>query len=123
MIHRESGLCGNPWTSNAPGFDQLTSILRGIVRQAEGRASQPGACLIDSQSIKTSATVPLTGQGIDPARRIIGRKRHIVTDTLGLLPTVYETHPHRSVAMVQLTAINLVARSLTHETTLNWRNS
>lgn len=39
-------------------LDQLTSILRGKVRQAEGRASQPSACLIDSQSIKASATEP-----------------------------------------------------------------
>ncbi len=61
-------------------FGQLTGILRSKVRQAEGRASQPSACLIDSRSIKTSATVPLTSQGIDPAKKIIGRKRHIVTD-------------------------------------------
>jgi transposase len=66
-------------------FDQLTGLLRGKVRQAEGRTSEPSACLIDSQSIKTSATVHLTSQGIDPAKKIIGRKRHIVTDTLGLL--------------------------------------
>ncbi|GGZ40576.1 hypothetical protein GCM10010344_01390 [Streptomyces bluensis] len=72
-------------------FDQLTGLLRGKVRQAEGRTSEPSACLIDSQSIKTSATVPLASQGIDPAKKIIGRKRHIVTDMLGPLLAVAVT--------------------------------
>jgi transposase len=46
-------------------FDQLTGLLRGKVRQAEGRTGEPSACLIDSQSIKTSATEvpPLRGRG------------------------------------------------------------
>lgn len=35
----------------------------------------------------------------------------------------HETHPHRSAAMIQLAAINLMARRLTHETTPNWRDS
>lgn len=141
------------------------------VTRPASRTSEPSACLIDSQSIKTSATVPLTSQGIDPAKKIIGRKRHIVTDALGLLlavtaagvhdsaagtqllakvaahhPTVtkagadngcktkavehaahhgidLETHPHRSAAMIQLAAINLMTRRLTHEATHNWRAS
>lgn len=35
----------------------------------------------------------------------------------------YETHPHRSAAMIQLAAINLMTRRLTHEATHNWRDS
>ncbi|MER6087612.1 transposase [Streptomyces bluensis] len=86
-------------------FDQLTGLLRGKVRQAEGRISEPSACLIDSQSVKTSATVPLNSQGIDPAKKIIGRKRHIVTDTLGLLLAVAVTAAsvHDSAAGTHLT--------------------
>jgi transposase len=72
-------------------FDQLTGLLRTLLRQAEGRGAQPSACLIDSQSVKTSTNVPAAGQGIDPAKKIIGRKRHIVTDTLGLLLAVWVT--------------------------------
>lgn len=116
-------------------FDQLTGLLRGKIRQAEGRWSEPSACLIDSQSIKTSATVPLTGRGIDPAKKIIGRKRHIATDTLGLLLAVAVTaasvhdsaarhptpdqsprappHHHQSLGR----QINLMTRRLTHEAT------
>jgi hypothetical protein len=51
------------------GLDQLTGLLRSSLRQAEGRDSQPTACILDSQSIKTSANVPLTQQGIDPAKK------------------------------------------------------
>lgn len=39
-------------------FDQLTGLLRDKIRQAEGRTTEPSASLIDSQSIKTSTTVP-----------------------------------------------------------------
>ncbi|MEV7109155.1 transposase, partial [Streptomyces atroolivaceus] len=43
------------------------------------------------QSVKTSTSVPATGQGIDAGKKIVGRKRSIVTDTLGLLLTVLVT--------------------------------
>ena len=55
------------------------------MRQKEGRSPQPSACVIDAQSVKTSTSVPATGQGTDAAKKIVGRKRSIVTDTLGLL--------------------------------------
>lgn len=35
----------------------------------------------------------------------------------------YETHPHRSAAIIQLAAINPMTRRLTHEATHNWRDS
>ena len=41
--------------------------------------------------VKTSCNVPEAGQGIDAAKKIKGRKRHIVTDTLGLLVAVLVT--------------------------------
>jgi hypothetical protein len=40
-----------------------------------------------------------------------------------LLARDYETHPHRSAAMIQLAAINLMTRRLTQEATTNWRHS
>ncbi|MCM1949301.1 hypothetical protein NC315_28590 [Streptomyces sp. G2] len=54
-------------------------------------------------------------------------RRWVIERTLGRLmhhrrlARDYETHPHRSAAVVQLAAINLVTRRLTHETTTNWR--
>jgi hypothetical protein len=35
----------------------------------------------------------------------------------------YETHPHRSAAMIHIAAIDLMSRRLTHETTPNWRDT
>ncbi|ATL32258.1 Mobile element protein [Streptomyces formicae] len=71
-------------------FNQLTGLLRGLVRQAEGHDPEPSAVL-DSQSIKTSANVHRADQGTDAGKRIIGRKRHLGCDTLGLLLTVLVT--------------------------------
>ncbi|WP_419664872.1 IS5 family transposase [Streptomyces sp. 2-1] len=186
-------------------FHQLNGILRQLVRQAEGRNAEPSACVLDAQSVKTSANVPASGQGIDAGKKIAGRKRHLGVDTLGLLLAVwvtaasvsgihllsriatsnpqvrkawtdtgyrtkaidhgarlgidveavrrdpsakgfkviprrwvvertfgwlmhhrrlardYETHPHRSEAMIRIAMIDLISRRLTRESTLNWR--
>lgn len=189
--------------------EQLSGLLRRLVREHEGRDAEPSACFLDSQTIKTSANVHLADQGTDAGKRIIGRKRHLGTDTPGLLLTVmvtaasisdtaggvhlltriatahprvrkawvdsgyrttaidqgarlgidvhpvqrargtrgfkviprrwtiertfgwfmhhrrlardYETHPHRSEAMIHLAMIDLMTRRPTGETTPNWR--
>ncbi|MFD6888103.1 IS5 family transposase [Streptomyces sp. NPDC059957] len=72
-------------------FDQLNSLLRRQVRRQEGREEEPTACVIDSQSIKTSTNVPAREQGIDAGKKIVGRKRSIVIDTVGLLLQVLVT--------------------------------
>ncbi|GLP67329.1 DDE transposase [Streptomyces sp. TUS-ST3] len=72
-------------------FDQLNSLLRRQVRRQEGRQAEPSACVIDSQSIKTSTNVPAAGQGVDTGKKIVGRKRSIVIDTVGLLLAVLVT--------------------------------
>jgi transposase len=72
-------------------FTQLNGMLRRLVRTAEGRDPEPTACVIDAQSVKTSANVPAATQGIDAGKKIAGRKRSIVTDTLGLLLAVLVT--------------------------------
>ncbi|WP_399919869.1 IS5 family transposase [Streptomyces kanamyceticus] len=191
-------------------FAQLNGLLRELVRQQEGRDKHPSACVIDAQSAKTSTSVPATSQGIDAGKKIVGRKRSIITDTLGLLLAVlvtaagvqdstagrtlleqtaadhpglrkvwvdggyrkhfiehaatlgidleivqrhpgtrgftpvpkrwavertygwlmlhrrlardYETHPHRSEAMIHLAMTDLMARRLTGENTISWRD-
>ncbi|MER6075343.1 IS5 family transposase [Streptomyces sp. NPDC001817] len=72
-------------------FAQLTGVLRRLLRQQEGKGAEPSVCVIDVQSVKTSTSVPAAGQGTDAATRIVGRKRSIVTDTLGLLLAVLVT--------------------------------
>jgi transposase len=78
------------WQKDAV-FDQLNGLLRRLVREVEGRDAEPSACVLDAQSIKTSANVPSAGQGIDAGKKVAGRKRHIGVDTLGLLLTVLVT--------------------------------
>ncbi|MFH9298311.1 IS5 family transposase [Streptomyces sp. NPDC017520] len=192
-------------------FAQLNGLLRELVRRQEGRKAAPSAGVIDAQSVKTSTSVPARGQGIDAGKKIVGRKRSILTDTLGLLLAVlvtaagvqdstadrtlleqaaadhpglrkvwvdggyrkqfvehaatfgvdaeivqrtpgtrgftpipkrwavertygwlmlhrrlardYETHPHRSEAMINIAMIDLMSRRLTRESTHNWRDS
>ncbi|WP_189116053.1 transposase, partial [Pilimelia terevasa] len=65
----------------------LTALARGKV----GRDPEPTACVIDTQSVKTSTNAPLATQGIDAGKKIVGRKRGIVTDALGLLLAVVVT--------------------------------
>ncbi|GAB2768635.1 hypothetical protein GCM10027072_79470 [Streptomyces bullii] len=72
-------------------FAQLNGLLRELVRQQEGRNASPSACVIDAQSVKTSTSVPATSQGTDAGKKIVGRKRSIVTDTPGLLLAVLVT--------------------------------
>lgn len=192
-------------------FNQLNGLLRRLVREAEGRDAEPSACVLDAQSVKTSANVPAAGQSIDAGKKIAGRKRHLGVDTLGLLLAVwvtaasvsdniggihllsqiaatsprvtkawtdtgyrvkaidhgarlgidvepvhrdpatkgfkviprrwvvertfgwlmqhrrlardYETHPHRSEAIIHIAMIDLISRRLTRENTRNWRDT
>ncbi|WP_346767450.1 transposase [Streptomyces sp. C1-2] len=67
---------------------ELHDRLREAVRDAEGRDREPTAAVIDSQSVKADATVALTSRGFDADKKINGRKRHLLTDTLGLLLAV-----------------------------------
>jgi transposase len=64
-------------------FDEMNRKLVEAARLADGRNAQPSAGIIDSQSVKTTESGGV--RGYDAGKRINGRKRHIVTDTLGLL--------------------------------------
>ncbi|MFD9270284.1 IS5 family transposase [Streptomyces goshikiensis] len=78
------------WTTDGT-IEQLGVRLHRLVREKEGRDPEPTACVIDSQSVKTAHTAPLGTQGIDAGKKIVGRKRSIVVDTLGLLLLVMVT--------------------------------
>jgi Transposase DDE domain len=68
--------------------EKILPMVRAKLRLQAGRSPDPSAGLIDSQSVQGADTVGRDTRGCDAGKKVNGRKRFIVTDTLGLLLTV-----------------------------------
>lgn len=75
----------NRWSQDGT-WQSINDALRMKVRVKIGKHPEPSAGIIDSQSVKTT---DVGGEhGYDAGKKVNGRKRHILVDTLGLILTV-----------------------------------
>jgi putative transposase len=102
-------------------WQKIVDALRPQVRVAAGHDPTPSAGVIDSQSVKTTEIGGT--RGYDGGKKVNGRKRHIVVDTLGLLLAVAVT----SAALDEGSHAYRVLRKLSPEAyprlTLLWADS
>ena len=76
------------WTLDLT-WESLNDCLRGLARKQQGKRCRPTAAILDSQSVKSDGHGGSVGY--DAAKRIKGRKRHLLVDTLGLVLGVMVT--------------------------------
>src|SRR5215218_3584129 len=76
------------WRRNGT-WQKIHDSIRRLVRQAAGRNPEPRGAVVDSQSVQTSEQGGLAGY--DAAKKVSGRKRHVLVDTLGLVLLVVIT--------------------------------
>jgi putative transposase len=78
----------NRW-SHQGVWQRMMEALNQQERHRQGRKPTPSAGSVDSQSIKTATQG--TAKGYDGGKKINGRKRHLLVDTLGLILRVMVT--------------------------------
>jgi putative transposase len=68
---------------------RLMEPLNGEERRRQGRHEEPSGGCVDSQSVKTTTQGKTVGY--DGGKKVKGRKRHLLVDTLGLILAIIVT--------------------------------
>ena len=93
------------WTLNHT-WEGINGQLRALVREQEDKRCRPTAAILDSQSVKSDGHGGTVGY--DAGKKIKGRKRHLLVDTLGLVLGVLVTAasiPERQGAQLLLSRV------------------
>ncbi len=77
----------NKWKKDGT-WNLIHQDLYEDCREQAGKESSPSVGLLDSQSVKTDAISSQEDCGVDVGKKIKGRKRHIIVDTMGLIIAV-----------------------------------
>ena len=64
-------------------WEKINALLRERIRRRGGRDPQPSAAILDTQSVKTTSVGGV--RRYDGAKKLSGRKRHLLVDTLGMM--------------------------------------
>jgi len=78
----------NKWRTSGI-WAKINHQLREEVRVAAGREKTPSVAIVDAQSVKT--TLVKGKRGYDAGKKVNGRKRHLIVDTMGLVLMVLVT--------------------------------
>jgi putative transposase len=70
-------------------WESINARLRAHIREAADKRCRPTAAILDSQSVKSDGHGG--DVGFDAGKRIKGRKRHVLADTLGMILGVFVT--------------------------------
>ena len=71
--------------ARAGTFERLAHRLAMADRERAGREASPSAAVMDAQAARSGGVGMAGARGFDAARRVVGRKRHMLTDTDGRL--------------------------------------
>ena len=84
-------------------IEYMHECLRDKVREQAGKDASPSLGIIDSQSVKSARSGGI-GRGYDGGKKVKGRKRHIIVDTMGLLlaVVVHAANIHDSQAAIEV---------------------
>ena len=84
-------------------WEAIHTHLREHLRQVEGRKRHATAGIIDSQSVKS--TECSDQRGYDAGKKVNGRKRHVLVDTLGLVLLVLDRGDLSLTGLPELSAV------------------